>query len=110
MVLEEEVKELVECLREGTDLNNLVKELTDCLTGVLLAAVYCGVNLDAAFDLTFRSHLSKLIDAKYSVRGKLLKGPNYMEPDFSFLIDPVDLNSDSLNGNIKGGPVSTQSP
>ena len=85
-VLDEEVSELFEALLNQTDLNNLVKELTDCLTGVLLAAVYCGVNIDKAFDLTFRSHLSKLIDSNYSSNGKLLKGPNYLEPDFSFMI------------------------
>lgn len=85
-VLVEEVGELIDCLNRGEDLNNLIKELTDCLTGVLLAAVYCGVNIDKAFDLTFRSHLSKLIDGNYSSNGKLLKGPNYLEPDFSFMI------------------------
>lgn len=107
MVLREEFDELEDCLRNGTDLNNLIKEITDCLTGVILVAVYCGVDLDKAFDLTFRSHLSKLIDGKWNSKGKLCKGPNYLEPDFSFMIDQSELNS-AESDFTSGGPNANQ--
>lgn len=88
-LLKEEVTELEEALHKGDDLNNLIKEITDVYTVVLMTAVFCGVNLDKAFDLTFRSHLSKLLDWQFK-DGKLQKGQYYQEPDFTFMIPPAD--------------------
>lgn len=88
-LLKEETAELEQALHGGNDLNNLIKEITDVYTVVLMTAVFCGVNLDQAYDLTFRSHLSKLLDWKFK-DGKLQKGQFYLEPDFSFMI-PEDV-------------------
>ena len=45
-----------------------------------------GIDLDKCFDEVQRSNMSKLgVDGKpiYNEKGKVMKGPNYFEPDLS---------------------------
>jgi predicted HAD superfamily Cof-like phosphohydrolase len=72
--------------------NNLV-EVADALTD-LLYVVYgaghaYGIDLDKCFDEVHRSNMSKLgLDGKpiYRGDGKVLKGPNFFQPDLNNII------------------------
>lgn len=62
----------------------LSKELSDLLYVVYGTAVTFGLPIDEVFDEVHKSNLSKLDkDGKpiYREDGKVLKGPNYKEPD-----------------------------
>ena len=67
---------------------HLLKELADLTFVAYQFAAAFGFNLDGAMDQVFRSNMSKLDeDGKVHFRsdGKVLKGPNYREPDLSGL-------------------------
>ena len=66
----------------------LTKELCDILVVVYGTAVALGLPIDAAFNRVHESNMSKLgNDGKPVLRedGKILKGPNYKEPDLTSL-------------------------
>lgn len=82
-LIEEELNELKEAVEE----NNIVA-IADALTDILYvtygAGHAYGMNLDACFAEVQRSNMSKLgEDGKpiYREDGKVLKGPNYSEPN-----------------------------
>ena len=65
-----------------------LKEVADALTDILYvtygAGHAFGINLDDCFSEVQRSNMSKLgNDGKpiYNEHGKVMKGPNYFEPD-----------------------------
>ena len=67
-------------------LEHIAKELADLLYVTYGAAYALGIDIDRAFELVHQSNMSKLgEDGKPIVRrdGKVLKGPNYFEPDLS---------------------------
>jgi predicted HAD superfamily Cof-like phosphohydrolase len=67
----------------------LLKELADIQYVVSGMAVALGLNLEEAFNRVHESNMSKLgEDGKpiYRFDGKVLKGPNYKEPDLEDLI------------------------
>jgi len=81
-LIEEEMSELI----EAHDDRNLV-EVADALTD-LLYVIYgtghaYGIDLDACFEEVHESNMSKLVDgyAQKNEMGKVMKGPNYFEPD-----------------------------
>ena len=82
-LIDEELKEL----RQALDERNLI-EVADALTD-LLYVVYgaghsFGVNLDKCFEEVHNSNMSKLGEDGepiYREDGKVLKGPNYWQPD-----------------------------
>ena len=81
-LIEEEMSELL----EAHDDHNLV-EVADALTD-LLYVIYgtghaYGIDLDACFEEVHESNMSKLVDgyAQKNEMGKVMKGPNYFEPD-----------------------------
>ena len=87
-LIDEELKEL----RQALDERNLV-EVADALTD-LLYVVYgaghsFGIPLDKCFEEVHNSNMSKLgADGKpiYREDGKVLKGPNYWNPDLKKVI------------------------
>lgn len=69
-----------------TNLPFVAKELADLAYVVYGAAVALGIDLDKAVALVHESNMSKLgSDGKPILRedGKVLKGPNYFEPDMT---------------------------
>jgi predicted HAD superfamily Cof-like phosphohydrolase len=90
-LIEEELHEL----REALDDKNIV-EVADALTD-LLYVVYgaghsFGINLDECFEEVHNSNMSKLgADGKpiYREDGKVLKGPNYWQPDLKKVMYPI---------------------
>ncbi len=82
-LIEEELKEFKDGL-----FNKDIKEVADALTDILYvtygAGHAFGINLDDCFSEVQRSNMSKLgNDGKpiYNEHGKVMKGPNYFEPD-----------------------------
>ena len=82
-LIEEELKEFKDAL-----FNKDIKEVADALTDILYvtygAGHAFGINLDDCFSEVQRSNMSKLgNDGKpiYNEHGKIMKGPNYFEPD-----------------------------
>ena len=88
----EEMDEFVEAwrdeLHEGYE-EAVIKELVDILYVVYGTILYLGVDPDEAFRRVHASNMSKLGKDGKPIRrvdGKVLKGPNYFEPDLSDLV------------------------
>ena len=82
-LIKEELNELEEAV-ENNDLLEVADALTDILYVTYGAGHAFGINLDDCFEEVQRSNMSKLDkDGKpiYNDHGKVLKGPNYFEPD-----------------------------
>lgn len=82
-LIEEEVQEL----RDGLGRSSLL-EVADALTDILYvvygAGHAFGIDLDDCFDEVHRSNMTKLGEdgrPLYRDDGKVMKGPNYREPD-----------------------------
>lgn len=72
------------------DPQKVTKELSDLLYVLLGAAIAWGLPLDQAFRQVHMSNMSKLGPDGEPVRrgdGKILKGPNYFEPNLERLFD-----------------------
>jgi predicted HAD superfamily Cof-like phosphohydrolase len=87
------IKEELEELKVALDQKNL-KEVADALTDILYvtygAGHAFGIDLDKCFDEVQSSNMSKLgIDGKpiYNENGKVMKGPNYFEPNLRKFIE-----------------------
>ena len=81
------IKEELEELKEAIE-NRDIKEVADALTDILYvtygAGHAFGIDLDKCFEEVQNSNMSKLgLDGKpiYNEQGKVMKGPNYFEPD-----------------------------
>ena len=88
-LIEEELDELKQAIRD-----NNIKEVADALTDILYvtygAGHAFGIDLDECFKEVHRSNMSKLgEDGKpiYREDGKVLKGPNYSEPDLKGIVN-----------------------
>lgn len=82
-LIREELKELVEAINEN-DIVEVADALTDILYVTYGAGHAFGIDLDACFKEVQRSNMTKLgADGKpvYREDGKVIKGPNYSEPD-----------------------------
>ena len=84
-LISEELSELKEAIN-----NKDIKEVADALTDILYvtygAGHAFGINLDKCFEEVQRSNMSKLgKDGKpiYNDKGKVMKGPNYFEPNLN---------------------------
>ena len=84
-LIEEELEELKLAIKE-----NNIKEVADALTDILYvtygAGHAFGINLDKCFEEVQNSNMSKLGDDGkpiYNEQGKVMKGPNYFEPDLN---------------------------
>ena len=87
------IKEELDEFQEALNDKNL-KEVADSLTDILYvtygAGHAFGIDLDKCFDEVQRSNMSKLgADGKpiYNEQGKVMKGPNYFEPNLKKFID-----------------------
>ena len=87
------IKEELEELKVALDQKNL-KEVADALTDILYvtygAGHAFGINLDKCFDEVQASNMSKLgADGRpiYNESGKVMKGPNYFEPNLRKFIE-----------------------
>ena len=82
-LIKEELAELKEAINKKD-----IKEVADALTDILYvtygAGHAFGINLDKCFEEVQNSNMSKLgEDGKpiYNDKGKVMKGPNYFEPN-----------------------------
>ena len=87
------IKEELDELKVALEQKNL-KEVADALTDILYVtygAVHAfGIDLDKCFDEVQASNMSKLgADGKpiYNDSGKVMKGPNYFEPNLRKFIE-----------------------
>ena len=88
-LIQEELDELKEAMKQKN-----LKEIADALTDILYvtygAGFAYGINLDKCFKEVQRSNMSKLgEDGKpiYNDKGKVMKGPNYSEPNLKQFIE-----------------------
>ena len=82
-LIHEELKELQNAMTTR-DLKEIADALTDLLYVTYGAGHAYGINLDKCFAEVQRSNMSKLgQDGKpiYNEKGKVMKGPNYFEPN-----------------------------
>lgn len=73
----------------------LAKELADLIYVIHGAALVWGISLDEVFEAVHNSNMSKLgPDGKPVLRedGKVLKGPDYREPDIGAIVKWEDSN------------------
>ena len=91
-LIHEELTELEDAL-VTRDLVETAVALGDLLYVVYGAAIVFGINLDQIVEEVHRSNMTKLdSDGKVLVRddGKVLKGPNFEEPDLSLVLAGQD--------------------
>jgi len=88
-LIKEELSELEQAIK-----NKNLKEIADALTDILYvtygAGYAYGINLDKCFKEVQRANMSKLgNDGKpiYNEKGKVMKGPNYSEPNLKRFVE-----------------------
>jgi len=88
-LINEELEEFKEAIK-----NNDLKEVADALTDILYvtygAGYAYGINLDKCFKEVQRANMSKLgKDGKpiHNEKGKVMKGPNYLEPNLKQFVE-----------------------
>ena len=84
-LIREELLEFKEAI-EKKDIKEVADALTDILYVTYGAGHAFGIDLDKWFDEVQRSNMSKLgADGKpiYNDKGKVMKGPNYFEPNLN---------------------------
>ena len=88
-LIKEEVKELKNAIKTKN-----LKEIADALTDILYvtygAGHACGIDLDKCFSEVQRSNMSKLGEDRkpiYNKKGKVMKGPQYFEPNLKQFIE-----------------------
>ena len=87
-LIEEELSEFREAV-EKKDIKEVADALTDILYVTYGAGHAFGINLDKCFEEVQNSNMSKLgSDGKpiYNENGKVMKGPDYFEPNLSKFI------------------------
>ena len=87
-LIREEYQELEEAI-ENRDLIEVADALTDLLYVVYGAGHAFGIDLDSCYAEVHASNMSKLdTDGKPIKRedGKVLKGPNFFEPDLHYIL------------------------
>ena len=85
----EELKELEQALK-NQDLTEVADALTDILYVTYGAGHSFGINLDKCFEEVQNSNMSKLDkNGKpiYNEKGKVMKGPNYSEPNLKQFVE-----------------------
>ena len=87
-LIKEELDEFEQAIKEKN-----LKEIADSLTDILYvtygAGHAFGIDLDKCFDEVQRSNMSKLGEDRkpiYNEHGKVMKGPNYFEPNLEKFI------------------------
>ena len=88
-LIKEELNEL-ECAMKTKDLKEIADALTDILYVTYGAGYAYGIDLDKCFKEVQRANMSKLgTDGKpvYNDKGKVMKGPNYSEPNLKQFVE-----------------------
>ena len=88
-LIKEELNELEDAMNKK-DLKEIADALTDILYVTYGAGYAYGINLDKCFKEVQRANMSKLgADGKpiFNEKGKVLKGPNYSEPNLKQFIE-----------------------
>ena len=88
-LIKEELDELKKAMEEK-DLLEVADALTDILYVTYGAGYAYGINLDKCFKEVQRANMSKLgKDGKpiYNEKGKVMKGPNYSEPNLKQFVE-----------------------
>ena len=88
-LIKEELNEL-EHAKKSKDLKEVADALTDILYVTYGAGYAYGIDLDKCFKEVQRANMSKLgTDGKpiYNDRGKVMKGPNYSEPNLKQFVE-----------------------
>ena len=87
-LIKEELDEFAQAIK-NKDIVEVADSLTDILYVTYGAGIAFGIDLDKCFDEVQRSNMSKLgEDGKpiYNENGKVMKGPNYFQPDLGKFI------------------------
>lgn len=93
-LIEEELQELKDAIADG-DLVEIADALTDILYVTYGAGHSFGIPLDICFAEVQRSNMSKLGEDNqpiYREDGKVMKGPNYSEPDLKSCLQRAGLS------------------
>ena len=88
-LIKEELNELEHAMKTK-DLKEIADALTDILYVTYGAGCAYGINLDKCFKEVQRANMSKLgNDGKpiYNEKGKVMKGPNYLEPNLKQFVE-----------------------
>jgi len=88
-LIKEELNEL-ELAIKAKDLKEIADALTDILYVTYGAGYAYGINLDKCFKEVQRANMSKLGDDGkpiYNEKGKVMKGPNYLEPNLKQFVE-----------------------
>ena len=88
-LIKEELNELEQAMKTK-DLKEVADALTDILYVTYGAGYAYGINLDKCFKEVQRANMSKLgKDGKpiYNEKGKVMKGPNYSEPNLKQFVE-----------------------
>ena len=91
-LISEEVEEFWKAC-EDKDIVEVADALTDILYVTYGAGASFGIDLDKCFEEVHNSNMSKLgVDGKpiYRDDGKVLKGPNFREPDLKAIVEGTD--------------------
>ena len=88
-LIKEELNELAEAMK-NRDLLEVADALTDILYVTYGAGHAFGINLDKCFEEVQNSNMSKLDNNGkpiYNDKGKVMKGPNYSEPNLKQFVE-----------------------
>ena len=88
-LIKEELKELEQAMKTK-NLREIADALTDILYVTYGAGYAYGIDLDKCFKEVQRANMSKLgKDGKpiYNEKGKVMKGPNYLEPNLKQFVE-----------------------
>lgn len=88
-LIAEELDEL-QVAFDNQDIVEVADALTDLLYVVYGAGHACGIDLDECFLEVHRSNMSKLGPDGYPIYredGKVMKGPNYFDPDLKSILE-----------------------
>ena len=88
-LIKEELKELEQAMKTK-NLREIADALTDILYVTYGAGYAYGIDLDKCFKEVQRANMSKLgKDGKpiYNEKGKVMKGPNYSEPNLKQFVE-----------------------
>ena len=88
-LIKEELKELEQAMKTQ-DLKEVADALTDILYVTYGAGCAYGIDLDKCFKEVQRANMSKLgKDGKpiFNEKGKVMKGPNYIEPNLKQFVE-----------------------
>ena len=88
-LIKEELEELTDAIKKK-DLLEVADALTDILYVTYGAGYAYGIDLDKCFKEVQRANMSKLgEDGKpiYNEKGKVMKGPNYLEPNLKRFVE-----------------------